>query len=249
MKPRHLRILVPTGLIVLALTVSASAANAAIQYEWHVAGSPLKAGTTKELTGKAASEKPLHLTMFYSGVLTTLTSTGLKLTEQINGGKPGQGKFGHITFENVTVQKPKNCEIVGKKIESQVLLESEIVESAQELNGKKEGTGKPELLITSGPGGGSGKLWAEGIKFQNVGEAECVWTGSSFTIGGELLAEILPQKAEAKVGHLVLGPENGRYKNSAGTFKQAQMESGPVAWKITGEPETELVSKEAFGAF
>jgi hypothetical protein len=241
-------------LVMVVVGVTAAAANATISYEWKVKGAALKAGASKEL--KLQGKGLFHLNLYFFGGWFETTSSQLKLVgntnKEILGGKPGTFK-GALVFEKVVVTRPKlegeevcGVESVNREkgqIETNRLV-GEIVESAE--FGK--GTGKTMLLLRS-EGGEENSLMAFKI-YQK--KPECVDNGYELTPDGAVLAEISPQKTEATVGQLLFGTESAKnereYRNAAGEFKKAVIKNFSRS-ALIGEPETELVSKELFGAF
>jgi hypothetical protein len=246
MGSKHRSIAVLGALVVFALAVSASAASATTLYEWKVGGAALKSGAEKEITIKNKSGGLFHFSFSYEAHQIVLTAGEVKFMERptakILGGKPGTLK-GKLEFTKVTINFP-NCEVEeeydkAKEAVETVLLTGEVVESAE----AGKGTGKVELLFKpfEGP-----QLMVPEWKGNG-----CLADGAA--VDGSVLAEMSPQKGEAKVGKLLFGTaasKNGsEYRNSKGEFKKTELESGGLQWELSGEPEIELVSKEVFGAF
>jgi hypothetical protein len=237
------------ALVVLALAVSASAANAAIQYEWKVKGAALKAGASKELTLK--SKGLFHISLRAFGQTFEFTAGKLRLQagveSNITGGKPGRLLAENLYLEEAKVTKPKKgCEVKGGDgvrgvIDFKVL--GEIVESAE----AEKGTGKTMMLLYSTGSFGSIEL-VEALHVEE--KEECPEQGLIFKPEGTILAEISPQKTEAKSGQLVLGTAGTKagteYRNSEGKFAVTSVNLSTV---FSGEAEMELASKEVFGAF
>jgi hypothetical protein len=118
-------------------------------------------------------------------------------------------------------------------------LKAEIVEgSAGNI-----GNNLTELLLAPR----NGTEWTE---FQIVGPS-CPLNGLFVTLSGNLLAEPRPQRTEAQVGGVRFEAAVKGYKIAPGTGaeKRVKLEYAGKAATLTGEAETELVSKEAFGAF
>ncbi len=232
------------ALVVLALGVTASAANAytPIPFEWKVKGTSLKEGASKELTLR--TKGAFHFTLIHYAVKLELTSSKVKLVEgKITGGKPGKIS-GKLVFEGVTVTRPKeNCVVqVGNYGQHGVIetgpLTGEIVEVVRAEEKARVGVDLtttnywPEIYIEAAKGGG---------------HEECSWDGNGFLVTGGLVAEVSPQEKEAAVEDLSIpGGEGGR--NIKGEFTKS-LESHPGTVKVSGEMEAELVSKELFGAF
>jgi hypothetical protein len=261
MRSKHRSIAVLGALVVLALAVSASAAGAATLYEWKVKGAALKSGTSKEMTIKQKSGEELHFTINIDGVRVEFTTNKVRFKKgaDVLGGRPGTLE-GSLEFENVKMAFPEEgCLFTGglnkeKRVGGLLVtnpLKGEIVEGAEEKNGKDVGTGKVELRLFA-------KSEAEPIlaTFKTIKkgtEGSCgALENVEFWIEGSVLLELKPQKEEAAVGHLVFSTEH-LYRNSKEEFKQSDLEGrsglGAVQYFVSGESETELVSKEVFGAF
>jgi hypothetical protein len=218
-KPRIIALL--SMLAVLALGVSASAAFAAVQFEWKVGGAALASGATKEFTAKDKS--PIHLGMLVGGAKYGFNISKLKAKSgaEIIGGRPGTSDWGSLELEGITGEGvTKGCEPEGGTIITNPL-KGEIVEGA---NGAI-GSGKVELLLAPY----SGNFLAE--TGPQKAEAKA----------GVLLFE--PTHKE--------NGNHQEYKVSpgTGTTKTAGLAAGGSAATLTGEAEIELVSKEAFGAY
>jgi hypothetical protein len=235
-KPRNIALL--SMLVMLALAATASAASA-MQFEWKVNGSPLASGSSREVLAK--DKAAVHLAVKVGGSTIEFTSTKLKFHggATILGGKPGRGEEA-LELEGVTVTKPAEggCEVPGQKITTD-LLTSEIVEDAP----SGTGSGQAYLLLT--PANKSG-VWTE----FGIAGSGCPLKGLTITPVGNVLAEIGPSKAEAKVDQLTLEPKSHEYKlSTGGVAKKAAFTYAGSAATLTGGVETELVSKEVFGAF
>jgi hypothetical protein len=228
-------------LAMLVVGVSASSASAAMQFEWKVSGASLASGASKEFTAKDKGAGLFHLKFSLGGGATyEATSSRLKFAagSKLLGGKAGTTQ-GALELEGVKMVRPANCQIREEKIKT-VPLEGEIVEGAA----GKEGTGKTELLLTPEVS----TYWGE-FEMENAPGVECADRHTRVPVYGSLLAEISPQKAEAKVGQLTLEAKGKEYRNAKGTYKTTQLEVFGNPANLTGEAELELVSKEAFGAF
>ncbi|HSZ12618.1 MAG TPA: hypothetical protein VK790_01110 [Solirubrobacteraceae bacterium] len=236
-------------LVALAVGVSASAASATTLFEWKVKGAALKSGSSKEFTLKSKELVRLNFTTFGDAI--KLTSSNVKVVAEnkpsVAGGKPGKLEKVRLWFENVQVEKPKFCTIkTGRIITSE--LNGELVEKAE----AKKGTGVVELLLETIPSG-LGEWATFGFEGENCVPKEL--EHNEFRLKGSVVAELSPQKAEATVGKLLLGktsteyPYTSEYVNSAGEFKTAGMKVALEPAILIGEPEMELVSKEAFGGF
>jgi hypothetical protein len=243
---------------VLAVGVSASAASAAIKYEWKAGGAPLGAGESYEVTLKNKSSEDGGKGLFlidggWDGIELELTSSKVKFAPatKIEGRKPGFIE-GRLVFEGVSPLWPSKCAVDHGKIESD-LLRAEIVESAEKKTqyGSITGTGKPLLLFEDQDGP---KYEFMSITYENLGTEECSLKGLYFHTDGELLAEPSPQLKEAAVGQLLWGTaatsRNSYYLNSAGVGAGgAELSAGSSTWGFIGEPEIELTNKYKFGAF
>ena len=247
-KPRNIALLSMLALLVAGVT--ASAASAAIQFEWKVNGSPLASGTSKPITTKVKSADPLYLQMSFGGATVEFSSSQVKFGSGANviGGKPGTGE-GSLILEGVKVVKPAGCGVkevgIGEQAERITLpsLKREIVESAEEGGG----SGKSEILLSPKVGTPENIL----TEFEITGTS-CSLKGSVLEPKGTLLEEAGPQKTEAKIGQLTfdkMSNKNNEYRTSKNEYRKAKMEWAGNAANLTGETETELVSKEVFGAF
>jgi hypothetical protein len=232
-------------LTVLVAGATASAASAAIQYEWKVGGSPLASGATKEFTVKDKGSGLFTLHMELSGFGIIITSSKLKVQSaaEIAGGKPGAGSE-TLELEGVKVTNFAGCavkEIEGGKAEGKLTtrpLRTEIVQGA--VGGV--GNGKVDLLFT--PKTEKNAL----IEFEFTGS--CAIKGLIGKVNGSVLAEVSPQKTEAKIGDLIFEAKTKEYQVSDGVFHKAGLYYvAEEPETLTGEAEMELVSKEAFGAF
>jgi hypothetical protein len=252
MKYKLRSIMTVTALVALAVSVSASAANAAIQYEWNVKGSALKSGSSKGFTAKNKGTGIYHLNFTVPVYTLEVELESNKLGFEngvILGGKPG-GIEGRMVFESLQVVKPRGCtlsETLGI-IETNVL-KAEAVESAE----AGKGTGKTETLFAPK----TGAVLAELGLVNREGEF-CALNGLKGKIEGNLLMEVTPQNAEEKVGQLKFEAKSSEYVNSKGEVKKAALgvaleigafkSNAPVSL-TGGDAEMELVSKEVFGAF
>lgn len=242
-KPRDIALL--STLAVLALGASASAASAAISFEWKVGGSPLASGASKEFTVKDKGSVLLHLKISFGGAPIEFTSSKLKVQKgaAISGGKPGASNE-VLELEGVKVARPAGCQVKEEKITMDTL-KSEIVESAS----AGVGSGKSKLLFTPK----NGTAWNSPFPIESTPTETCVLGGTNVELKGSLLALTGPQKAEEKTEQLIVEETtklSNEYKVSAGgAAKKAALEWAGNPAILTGEAEMELVSKEAFGAF
>jgi hypothetical protein len=254
MRSKPTSIVLLSMLVVLAVGVSASAANATALFEWKVKGSALKSESSKEFTLKNKSKETFHITLALGNGLENpvgLTSTSVKLVptdkESIVGGKPGKVEMA-LEFQNLELEEKELntfCKVKGGKIVTYPLV-GEIVENAE----AKKGRGVVELLLQGQGVHGFPEEWSL-IEFEGV---DCFLAKREFNLHGGKLIEMSPQKAEAKIGNLLFETEatknSNEYVNSKGEFKTAQLRTNTGGGaRLTGEPEIELVSKEAFGAF
>jgi hypothetical protein len=242
----------------LTMGVAASAASAAIKYEWKVGEKPLKVGTAREIKMKNKSTEDGGKGLFrilggFDGIGFELTSSkvSFKPATMLLGGKPGTIE-GYLVFEGLTVASPKHCAVDGGKAET-TLLRGEIVESAESSGGTVKGTGKPLILFENidGP-----KEVFLPLLFENAAgsELECSFNKYFFNTFGKLLAEPAPNLTEPKVGQLLWDTTAtsrfSYYITSAGAHESgSELSAGASHWEFAGEPEIELVSKEKFGAF
>jgi hypothetical protein len=247
-KHRHLAVL--STLAILALAITASAANATILYEWKIKGAALKTGESKTVTLKTKPKTAIKWAVNLPGseLEGTISSSEVKFAEtaKMIGGKPGEIE-GELIFDKPTYEVAHgggHCIVEGGRHgggpESlrTILLLVEVVESAE----AKKGTGKTELLFRAQSGG-------TGLVEIEIGGKECIGVPTRYEDGGTMLAEIAPQKSEAKVTKLSFAKSGSEYRNAKGEFKTSVIEAAGELQPITGETELELVSKEAFGAF
>jgi hypothetical protein len=240
-----------------ALTSSAAAAIEPIKFEWKVKGSTLASGSEKEYTLKNKTSELIHIRLSAGGGVGKYEFTSskfkVKTAAKILGGKPGKLQA-TLEFENIKpVKGSENCEWIGEKLVTKPLT-GEIVESAVEEGGGK-GTGKTEMLFASSRGAEE-EFGQFELKTKAGAEVECIALGDE-RMFGTILAEMSPQKSEAKVGKLLFGEDSSKlgskYHNAAGAFKEAYLATRgvftPLTVGIEGAPEIELVSKEVFGAF
>jgi hypothetical protein len=236
-KPRNIALLSVLALLVVGVT--ASAASAAIQFEWKVNGAALASGNTKEVTGKDKSSGLFHFRFTAAGAAYEFSSSAIKFkASKIAGGRPGAGE-GTLVLEGIKTVTG-NCTIKGGTITTRPL-NWEIVESAE----AGVGLGISRLLFTPQVG----TAVANEIKFEGQ---TCLYGPGPATLAGSLLAEVGPKKEEAKVDTLsfVSTAKSVEYKNAKNEYKNAFLTFNSVnAASITGEAETELVSKEVFGAY
>jgi hypothetical protein len=240
-KPRNIALL--SMLTMLVIGVTASAASAAFEptkFEWKVAGSSLASGSSRAFTAKDKSPGIFHLKWSIAGAGVELTSSKLKFNEaKILGGKPGTGEE-HLVLEGVQVAQPKGCKVKEEKITTQKL-KTEIVEAAS----GGVGIGKTELLLAPK----STTNWTE-LELEKSGSTECALENKNIPITGNLLTSVSPAKAEATVEQLTFEPSSKEYiVSGVKGAKSAELLMASNAAHLTGEAETELVSKEIFGAF
>jgi hypothetical protein len=250
MKHRATRLL-PLSVIVaaLAIGISASAANATIQYEWKVKGAVLKAGQEKEVAWLKEQHGVAHLSWAWGPEAVELTSEYVYIPlASLKGGKPGKTE-GKVVFKNVKTVAPTGCRVAGGKWETEGPMVGEIVESAE----AGKGTGKTELLISPG---NSKNRWGK-VVFETREGQTCMFSGANEKVVlGTTLMEISPQKTEATVGDLGFQSTREEYRNAAGEFHKASLKA---LWEFSfeevpatltgGEAAFELGTKEVFGAF
>jgi hypothetical protein len=244
LKPKSFALLSMFTMLVVGVT--ASAASAATLYEWKVGGAAVASGAKKEFTAKGKGSISLKWTV--GGASLELVSGKSKVASggRLIGGKPGTSEEvleleavkGVKVLEGCEAEEIKAGHFGERGRITTVPLKSEIVEGASGA----AGNGTVELL--SAPLTGTTVA-----QFEVVGS--CGFSGNEFTVSGSVLAETTPQKAEAKVGANVFEPKTKEYKVAPGTgaTKNAGLAAGGSRATLTGELETELVSKEAFGAY
>ncbi len=226
--------------VVVALAIGADVPSTlAISFQYHVNGSALPSGSSKEYDVNTDGHVT-ELLMTVSGTKSELLSNKIKVVSgaKIFGGVPGTNEE-TVEFESVIVDKPAKCAVENEKVTT-APLKSEIVEGAS----SKTGNGEVDILFTPK----TGTVFAT-INFVNKGTEECIFKGQKPAFTGSILGLSLPQAAEATNNDLDYEANTKEYKNSAGAFNT-------VGLKFEGEPATLtgltlrlLVSKEKFGAF
>jgi hypothetical protein len=255
MRSKHRNIALLSALVTLALGVSASAASAAIKYEWKVNGSALATGASKEYTLKKKAGNPVYMTLYIPGGKLALEVGAFRVKtaspHKIVGGKPGTLEatleLENIQFSTKYPLYHESCHVTPKTVVTESLT-AELVEAVEhiETEGKSEyrGTNIPELLMHPV----HGEHW-----FSLEFKGECpTLTGAPYEVNGlKYVLGVTPSLAEAKIGDLSL-EANHRYYQTSGKIVG---ESSDLAMGredhigFNGEAELELVSKEVFGAF
>jgi hypothetical protein len=226
--------------IVLAMSVVfVSAASAKIAFEWKVNGKALTAG--EQRTFGAGAESTFDIKGSVAGVAVLLLSTQLKVESgsRIIGGKPGTGEQ-TIVFENVTVDKPANCEVeslpspVAGVVRTQ-LLKTELVEG--------QTSHEPLLLITPKTGSTVAELRFLG--------ASCVVKNQEVKATGSIAADPLPHLAEALTGLVDFESSQGNHflLSTGGALETAGLIFGGNPATIGGNECVTLTSDENAGAF
>jgi hypothetical protein len=223
-----------------AFAVSAASASA-ISFEWHVNGTLLAAGQNRTFD-VTSDGKTFILKGSPSGVVSELLSNSISVQNgaKILGGSPGTNEE-TVEFNGVTVDKPKECAVVGGKIKTAPLT-TEIVESS---NGTT-GTGEVYILFTPQ----TPTTFAEFVLTnKSATETGCAANGLVTSVNGSLLGLALPQRAEATLTDLDFEPASKKYRNVKGENKEAKLEFGGAASTLSGLALVLLTSKEPFGAF
>jgi hypothetical protein len=235
------KLLITSMVTALAAGAASASSASAISFEWHVNGSLLAAGLNRTFDigtdGRNAIIKGSP-----SGVVSELLSSGVSVEDgaKIFGGSPGTGEE-TVVFSGVTVDKPKECAVVGGKVQT-VPLTTEIVESS---NGTT-GTGEVYILFTP-----KTPTTFAVFTFTNKSATEtgCAANGLKAAVTGSVLGLVLPQRAEATLGALDFEPASKKYRNIKGENKETRLEFGGAAATVSGLSLVLLTSKEQCGAF
>jgi hypothetical protein len=221
-----------------AVALLASSAAAKIAFEWKVSGKALAAGEERTFTSSAGTR--FNLSGSVGGVNALILIGKLKVAPgaKIFGGKPGTNEE-TVEFENVTADKPSNCEVeslpnpVSGKITTK-LLKTEIV----------EGQTSREPLIFFNPKVGA--VFAE-LRFLGV---SCILKNQEVNVNGNILAEPSPQLTEGLTKSLGFEASGKEFFLSAGgAAEKAGLTFGVEPARLTGTALVTLVSDEVFGAF
>jgi hypothetical protein len=222
-----------------AVALLASSASALIAYQWKVNTKTLAAGEQRTFTASAESTFDLKGTIGGAAVL--LLSSALKVTPggRIIGGKPGTAEE-QVVFEDVTVDKPADCEVesLPNPVEGTVRtvqLKSQIVESRISR----------EPLILFSPE--EGTVLAE-LRF--LGE-DCVVDNEEANITGNVVADPLPHLTEVLTGLLDFEPSTGNefFLSTGSAAETAGLKLGGEPAKLGGTALVTLLTDEKFGAF
>jgi hypothetical protein len=199
-----IRLALLSGAAVVAFTAfSASAAFGAAKFEWSVNGTPLAAGVKLTILLKHDSVNgTIVLTGTAFGVATELLSNAITSNSNIQGGKPGTGE-GVTTFENIVVDKPKNC--TSEPITTEPV-KSTIVES----------TGGKALILLSP---------VKGTLFATItyGGATCSLKGDALNVTGSVLLEPL-STASQELQLFTFLPSGLKSTSSTGTVATNTLE-------------------------
>jgi hypothetical protein len=220
---RHVKLVGLCLAAVFALSgLAAAQASAATEFEWHVSGSPLAAGSEEALASSAKTNQVLHATVL--GVAVEITCTKVATPgAKIIGGFPGTSSE-TVEYTGCTVQKPSGCKIKEEKIVTKPLTD-EIVEG---------NSGEPMILFRPT----EGTVFAE----PKLSGFFCL----SVKVEGSILAEPIPDRTEATSGVLKFEPASKKYTNSAGVKGEAKLNNSGT---VTGEVNVSLVSGNEFGVF
>jgi hypothetical protein len=228
--------------LVAALSVVAllaSSASAKIAFQWKVGGKVLAAGESRTFT--ASAESTFDLKGSVAGAALLLLSSKFKVEPgaRIIGGTPGTNEE-TVVFENVTVDKPANCEVeslpnpVVGTVRTQAL-KTEIV----------EGQTSKEPLILFRPV--TGTTFVE-LRFLG---ANCVAKNVEGAVAGSILADPLPRLTEVLTGLLNFEPSQGNVflLSTGGAAETAGLSFAGNAATLGGNALVTLINDEKFGAF
>jgi hypothetical protein len=221
---------------VLAMSAVAAASASGMEFAWHVNGSKLTEGQSKEVRLSARKSVTLEIKLSGLEVEVVCTKTSVEASSDITGGTPGTARL-LPTLEGCQVKKPKHCTAgIGERVKLDPL-------TATIVEGVGPSAGKDEVLLT----GRESAVWTV-LELHNAEGAECPLNGETFRLEGSDLAEITPQKEEKENMGLVLDP-SGKYKNAKGEEKQSRLQVGGETESLTGELGMELTTKEKFAAY
>jgi hypothetical protein len=180
----RLKTALPAGLALLFVSLYSTPGASAIKFQWSVQGTGLAAGTVLPTIIKHdPTLGTIVLKTKEFGVATELESSALKSTgTNIQGGTPGTGE-GVITFENIKVLKPSECEVENITTNN---VTSTIVE------GTGEAKGKPLILLRPAKGT---VFWQFAYKLAKGGK-ECSLAGDTANMTGSILLEPLSTASE-----------------------------------------------------
>ena len=231
----------PAGNVAYALDREVEVFNPTgpIGFFWRVAEAELATGASREFTAEVGYDFPLmRLKGQYGSTEVDLQGTQLTASHAvITGGKPGKTKE-TFTLEDVTVTRPKKCDVSGGIIATHPLA-GELVQATNEA-----GTESGSESVIVGP--------AEGSVFADVElvGSKCGYKGDVVALEGSTVATIYPHE-ELKSFELGFHkmPAIRWYRNSKGELLSAELKIGAAAATWEGGAEMTLVSGEHFGAF
>ncbi len=221
-----------------AVALLASSAAAKISFEWKVNGKALAAGEQRTFTARRDGVADMRASLSGATILLLSNQGKVSAGAKIFGGKPGTGEE-ILELENVTVDRPANCEVeslpnpvVG--LIRTTLLKTEIV----------EGQTSQEPMILVSPKAGT--VFAE-VRFLG---ANCLIKNQEANVTGTYLGLPLPQLTEVLTG---IGdeeaPERDFLLSTGGAVKTAGLGFAGSSATITGLVLVSLVSDEKAGVF
>jgi hypothetical protein len=233
------RLLLSSMAALSAVALLASSASAKIAFEWKVGGKALAAGEQRTFT--VSAESTFDIKASVAGTASLLLSPKFKFEPgaRIIGGKPGTGEQ-TIVFENVTVDKPANCEIeslpnpvVGTA--RSVPLKTEIVEG--------QTSHEPLILITPK----TGTTFTE-LRFLG---ANCLLKNEEADVTGSIIGDPLPHLTEVLTGLIDFEPSQGNVflLSTGGAAETAGLAFAGNAATIGGTELATLINDEKFGIF
>jgi hypothetical protein len=238
---RKTTLLIASIVMILAAGAALASSASAISFEWRVNGTLLAAGQNRTFD-VTSDGKTFILKFSPSGVVSELLSHEVSVENGAKrfGGSPGTGEE-TVVFSGVTVDKPKECAVVGGKVKTN-LLTTEIVESS---NGTT-GTGEVYILFTPKT---PTTFAVFTLTNKSATETGCAVNGLVAPANGSLLGLALPQRAEATLTDLDFEPASKKYRNIKGENKETKLEFGGAPAALSGLTLVLLTSKEPFGAF
>ena len=228
-------------MLVAALTLSVVAAAipsaaSALKYEWSVNKTPLASGSSEEFTTKLPSGGKITFVTKFGGEKLELSAAQVKVKSGaiIKGGLPGTGEES-LTFEKVSVVKPKECVVVGQRIATEPL-KATIVQAAS----GGVGSGQTAILLKNK----SGEVPFV-LSFENEVGGTCALGGVRGSVSGDFLAKLTQSEVNPQTLTFGGGQE---YIPSGGSATTAGLKFGGIAFTIEGATEMELLTKSPFAA-
>jgi hypothetical protein len=223
-----------------ALAVFASAASAAGCEEsggkkclFIVNGTRLAEGAKEEIKKETKIESNPIVKGKSAGAEVEVEATEVEIKVGfLLGGIPGKGDAESVAFKNVTVKKPKGCEVPNKEIRTEPAI-AELVETVKE--GKPTGEVGALFLPKKGT-----TFWS--LTIQNKGSEKCSINGVTLTPEGELLAKVIFKESNKVAMLLFEKGENDYRKKGSSTTNEAKLKTAGELVTVTGRVGGSLVS-------